>query len=146
MTANLSLNARYSLTLTCIFAYCTPAWSTVSRALWQHGPSMLLLSIALYLLVRDKPEKRVCVASLGFLLFFAYAVRPTNVASLLLFSAYVALFRTRAFPWLLLGESIAAAVFFYSNLSIYGHLLPPVSLPTAYPWDRISLRHSAARW
>jgi len=38
--------------LTCgILAFCTSAWSTASRALWQHGPSMLMLTTALYLLL-----------------------------------------------------------------------------------------------
>jgi hypothetical protein len=30
-----------------LFAFCTPAWSTASRALWQHGGSTLLITVAL---------------------------------------------------------------------------------------------------
>lgn len=52
------LNTRYSLLTVFIFAFCTSAWSTGSRALWQHGPSMLMLSAALYLILsaREKPH------------------------------------------------------------------------------------------
>ena len=34
------------------FAFATDAWDTASRALWQHGPSMLMLSLLLLVLVR----------------------------------------------------------------------------------------------
>ena len=46
-----------SLFLTFIFAFSTSMWSTASRALWQHGPSVLFLTCALYLLIlaKDKP-------------------------------------------------------------------------------------------
>ena len=30
------------------FAFGTAAWSTASRAMWQHGPSLLFLAIAVY--------------------------------------------------------------------------------------------------
>ena len=58
LIARLYLDRKYSLLITFIFAFCTSAWSTASRALWQHGLSMLMLSIALYLilLAKDKPR------------------------------------------------------------------------------------------
>jgi hypothetical protein len=40
--------------LAVVFAFGTSAWSTASRALWQHGPVMLLFSLALLALV-DAP-------------------------------------------------------------------------------------------
>ena len=49
--ARLSLDQKYSLLVVLIFAFGTSAWSTASRGLWQHGPTMLMLSIALYLLL-----------------------------------------------------------------------------------------------
>lgn len=36
-----------ALLVTGAFAFGTSAWSTASRALWQHGPSMLALTVAL---------------------------------------------------------------------------------------------------
>ena len=40
-------NIPLSVLVVCIFSFCTPAWSTASRALWQHGPSMLMLTMTL---------------------------------------------------------------------------------------------------
>jgi len=43
LIAQLFLSKRYSLLITFIFGFCTSSWSVASRALWQHGPSMLML-------------------------------------------------------------------------------------------------------
>lgn len=45
--ARLSLPQLKSLVVAFIFAFCTSAWSVASRAMWQHGPSMLMLALAL---------------------------------------------------------------------------------------------------
>src|SRR6202035_1938330 len=34
-----------------IFSFCTSIWSTATRGLWQHGPLVLMLVIAMLLLV-----------------------------------------------------------------------------------------------
>jgi hypothetical protein len=53
----LSEKVQYPLVSVFIFAFCTSSWSTASRALWQHGPSMLMLSLTLLLILsaRKKP-------------------------------------------------------------------------------------------
>src|SRR6185369_4569056 len=51
LIARRSLDVREALLIVLIFAFCTAAWSTASRALWQHGPSMLMLTLALWLIV-----------------------------------------------------------------------------------------------
>src|SRR5438132_8301741 len=56
LTANTSLPALPALGLAALFAFGTSAWSVASRALWQHGPSMLLLAVALHLFVRARTE------------------------------------------------------------------------------------------
>jgi hypothetical protein len=80
-----------------LFAFGTSAWSVVSRGLWQHGPSILLLTVALYLLHRSLREPRwVQYASLP--LVAAYFMRPTNSLAVIAVTAYVMACRRR---WLL---------------------------------------------
>lgn len=59
-----------------LYAFGTCVWSVTSRGLWQHGPSLLFQTTALYLLLRATPAS---VAASG--LFFGLAVvnRPTNL-------------------------------------------------------------------
>lgn len=122
------LDRTGSLVMTAIFAFGTPAWSTASRALWQHGPSMLLLSLSLYwlLLARSRPR---LIAWLGLPLALAYVIRPTNSLSLLILSLYVFLRHRKYFPAFLLGQLAVLAPFFMLNQSIYGQFLPPYFRP-----------------
>jgi hypothetical protein len=54
--AALSARRRQRLALLCAlaFAFGTAAWSTASRSMWQHGPSMLFLSLAALIAVRSR--------------------------------------------------------------------------------------------
>src|SRR4029079_13054135 len=76
-----------------IAALGTPAWSTASRSLWQHGPSMLLLALALLAQLRGG---RLFWA--GLLLAAAYVVRPTNAIPLATAAAWVIVSRRRELP------------------------------------------------
>lgn len=118
-----------SLSIAFIYAFCTSAWSTASRSLWQHGPSMLMLSIALYFLVRsEKTPKLAQYASIA--LAAAYIIRPTNSISIIVFSAWV-FFRHR--QWFLrycLWGILIAIPFVLYNWSIYGRLLSPYYQPS----------------
>jgi hypothetical protein len=82
-----SLKRRRNLAVTCglVLALGTSAWSIASRSMWQHGPSLFLLSlglVSLNRLIKDETSERQC-RMLAVLcgLFFAAAltVRPTNV-------------------------------------------------------------------
>lgn len=113
-----------SLLLVGIFAFATPAWSTASRALWQHGPSMLLLAAALYLLLRSR-ENPAWILGLVPLLALAWLVRPTNVVSLVVLAAIGFLVDRRQ---TLLSIALALPLlggFLLLNLKIYGGFLPP---------------------
>ena len=49
---------RTAVAVAVVFALGTQAWSTASRALWQHGPSLLFLSLAVLMAVRlERPEQ-----------------------------------------------------------------------------------------
>ena len=110
-----------------LFAFGTSAWSTASRSLWQHGPSMLLLAAALLIMVRGGGLFWV-----GLLLAAAYVVRPTNVVPLAAAGAWTLVARRRELPSFLLGAGIVIALFVWSNARIYGGWLPPYYRPGFY--------------
>jgi hypothetical protein len=113
-----------ALLLVFIFAFGTSAWSTGSRALWQHGPSMLMLSIALYLFTRadERPDR---VQWAGIPLAFAYVIRPTNAISLAVLSVYVLVRHRRYALRFFAGIVIVAVPFLLFNLTVYGGLQTP---------------------
>ena len=73
-----------------VFAFATSAWSTASRALWQHGPSILFLAMALVALDRLFPrnanDKGTRIDSIwppliaGVSIAGSVTMRPTNAA------------------------------------------------------------------
>jgi len=123
------LDRLWSSFLAGIFALCTSAWSTASRALWQHGPSMLMLSVALCIvLLAEKRPKWIVWA--GLPLAYAYVIRPTNSISALCLSVYV-LVRHRKHIFAFLGMAAAVGVpFLILNLAVYRAVLPPYYLPS----------------
>jgi hypothetical protein len=105
------------------FGLATSAWSTTSRGLWQHGPSMLAISIALYLITRsrDWPDLLPYAA---IPLAFSFIIRPTNLIPLLVFSSYIfVLIRGRSIRYLICLLLILIPFFFY-NHAIDGSVLP----------------------
>jgi len=124
LIARVSLSRRASLLLALLFAFGTSAWSTGSRALWQHGPNMLVLAAALYLLVRAESRPSLLVWSAAPLMF-AYFTRPTSSIVFAAVAAYVLVHHRRVFPkWAALALAVAAPFILY-YLSIYHRSLPP---------------------
>ncbi len=122
--ARLYLNRRSSLVVVFIFAFCTPVWSTASRALWQFVPALLMLSLTLYLLLRakDKPQ----LAQFAALpLAMSYVSRPTNSLAVVLLTLYVWLQYRRYFLRYLLWAAAVAVPFVLYNWSLYHAPLPP---------------------
>ena len=66
----------------------------VARALWQHGPSMLMLSVSLTLAVASRQHRRA-IWFLGAVLGAAYVVRPTNAIAVVALTGWVAWAPTR---------------------------------------------------
>ncbi|MFN8472701.1 MAG: hypothetical protein U0822_10965 [Anaerolineae bacterium] len=122
--ARLSLSTPYSLLLTFIFAFCTSAWSTASRALWQHGPSMLCLSVALYLILLAQ-RRSWLIQFAAIPLAFSYVVRPTNSISVAALSVFVLLDYRRYFLRYILWLAAVLGVFVAISASTYGSPLPP---------------------
>jgi len=118
------VRSPYALLLAAAYALGTSAYSTASRALWQHGPSMLLLSLTLLMLVRAR-QRPALVAFVALPLGLAYAVRPTNSISVVVISLYVLLtYRSYFLRYMLLGL-LVALLFAGLNLAVYHAVLPP---------------------
>jgi hypothetical protein len=119
---------RWALVVTGVFAFCSSVWSTATRDLGQHGPSVLMLSVALWLLVRSRREPR-SVPWIGLFLGLAYLMRPTNSLSVLLITLLVAFQYRRALPGFCAMGLLVAIPFCLYNHSVYGAILPPYYRP-----------------
>jgi hypothetical protein len=119
LIAQFSLNKAQALLVAFIFAFCTPAWSTASRALWSHGPSMLALSLVLYLILLSK-DKPWIIQFAGMPLAFSFIIRPLNFISIIILTLFVWLRYRKYFLKYLLGAMIFAILFLYLNKSMYG--------------------------
>ncbi len=101
------INVNRALVITFIFAFCTSLWSVAGRALWMHGPLMLCLLLAIYLLTKEDVNIRNII-TLGIILAFSFIIRPTG----LIFFAGILLY-------LLLTNKRFAVTFCLSGLSIF---------------------------
>jgi hypothetical protein len=123
-----SLSVARSAALALIFAFATPAWSTASRALWQHGASLLMLTATLLILTVARKRPRL-VQLAGVSLAFSFFVRPTNAISVAVLSVLVFLEYRKYFPGYLLGAALVAVPFLALNLKIYGSPLAAYYMP-----------------
>ncbi len=122
--AHLRLSFARSLAVLGIFAFCTSAWSVVSRALWQHGPSIVFLSAALYVLLRARDDDPRWSRYAGLFLALAYTMRPTNSLPVLILSIYVLIHHRAQLARYLAWASVVAIPFCAYHWSIYGSVLP----------------------
>jgi hypothetical protein len=113
-----------SLWLALLFALATSAYSVAGRALWQHTPSMLLLTIIIYMLLRAE-EQPVLAAWVGLPVALAYTVRPTDSLFVLIFTAYVAVRHRARLPFYLLAAAPVAIALVAYNESVYHEILSP---------------------
>ena len=106
------------------FAFGTSAWSTASRAMWQHAAFLPLVSLAILLLV-DGEEHPRRIRYLGLVLALAYVVRPTAAVFIVVLTPYVARrFREQLGPFLAWAAIVAVPWIVY-NIVFYEGLLPP---------------------
>ncbi len=71
-----------------VYAFGTSSLSLISQASWQHGPSQLFFSLALYCLVRSR-ETPTYIAWAGLALGWAVICRPLNLLIALPIALYV---------------------------------------------------------
>jgi len=115
--ASLFLSRRAALLLALLFAFGTSEWSIATRSLTQHGPTVLLLSLALYLLLiaRERPG---LIAYAALPLAFSFAVRPSNLIPVLLVTLYVAVhYRAHLLRFLLWSLPVAVPFLGYNVMT-----------------------------
>jgi hypothetical protein len=128
----LAPDARWALTTwSVVLGLGTALWSTASRSLWQHGPSLLAGAGALWCLLhlvgRGSVQHHAArwAASAGALLALAYWARPTN-ALLSLFVIGVLVARRRDVLAPLLGAAaLTHLAVLGANLALVGRAMPP---------------------
>ena len=122
------LSVRTALLITFLYAFCTSSWSIASRSMGQHGPSMLMLGIALYLYVVAR--RRPAVAQyISLPLAFAYVVRPTNSIPIAIITLCVLLEYRRYFVKYLLWAAPVTIPFVLYNFHIYHAPISTYYLP-----------------
>ncbi len=119
-----SLDRNRAILLALLFAFATSMWSTASRAMWQHGPSVLFLSIALLLTVLARKDGKI-ISYAGFFIAIAYVIRPNNSLSVIFTSLYVLVNHRKYFVSYLLSAGIVAVPFMINNWMTYDAILPP---------------------
>jgi hypothetical protein len=105
---------REALFFSLAYAFGTTAWSIASRGAWQHGPSLLFLTIALWGLFRGGTTVPLAGLALGL----AVVNRPTNALIALPLAIYVLRYeRRRALPFA--GLALLPAFFHLWYARIY---------------------------
>jgi hypothetical protein len=120
-----------ALASTGIFSLCTSMWSTATRALWQHGPLVLMLVIAMLLLVRARRRPEL-IQYVALPLAMAYLIRPTALVPITVLSIYVLLFHRAWFVRYLCWGLVVAIPWIAYNVTIYGRLLPACYTEAAF--------------
>lgn len=125
---------RLAVTVGAVFALGTSVWSIASRGLWQHGPSVLFVTVALIATGRiddplaSDPRRRIrYAAAAGAAAALAVAIRPTNAILLGLIALWIAWRRTRTLPAFALGTiavlgpwTLVTALSYHRLLQAYG--------------------------
>ena len=118
----------------------TSLWSTASRGMWQHGPSLLLCALAVLCTLRalDAPERagraEVTFAAAGAFAALSYWVRPTNVVLCAVLVLWLARRRPRALVPLAGGAAATTALLVPLNLALLGTVLPPYFQASRIGW------------
>ncbi len=129
LLGNLFFQKRsYSLGLAAIFAFATPMWSTATRALWQHGPTALMLMLAVYLFALAQRYRRHAASIIPLIsipLAFSFVIRPTNSISILMLTLVVFVQYRRYFVRYCLWSLLIIIPLLAYNFNVYDAWLPP---------------------
>jgi hypothetical protein len=117
-----------ALVVTIAFAFGTTAWSTASRGLWGHAPSLLFLAIAVWLLIQA-PRRPSLAGWAGLPLGLAAATRPQDWLSVVVLGGFVAVRYRRQLPLYLLALAVSLGPAIGYLLWIYGRPFSPYSSP-----------------
>jgi len=109
---------------TFIFAFCTSIWSTATRALWQHGPLVLMLVVTMLLLVRARRRPQL-VQYVSLPLAMAYLMRPTAIVPIAILSCYVLVCHRDWLARYIAWSMLIAVPWTAYNFAVYHWILPP---------------------
>jgi len=115
---------RIALGSTAIFCFGTSIWSTATRALWQHGPLVMMLVIAMLLLVRARQRPQL-IQFVGLPLAMAYVIRPTAVVPIFVISCYTLLYHRKWFLGYAAWAMLIAVPWILYNFNVYGAPVSP---------------------
>lgn len=108
------------------FAFGTSTWSMASRAIWQHGPAMLFISLLLWATLRSRDDARLAWPALaGAAGALAYVMRPTALPIALAMGLVVAVWRPKKAWALVAAALLVLGPWFTLNLQVFEALLPP---------------------
>jgi hypothetical protein len=108
-----------ALIFSLVYAFGTCVWSVASRSIWQHGPSLLFISISLWLLLSPTGRQ---VPWAGFFLGLAVFNRPINLLIALPLALFVLIHRRRRALAFTLLALIPASLMAWYSLSYFGRL------------------------
>jgi len=109
-------NEKTSLVITAIYAFGTTNWPISSQDLWQHGAGELFICITLYALAQGGKKPHL-IPYAGFALACAVAIRPSNLLTTLILTAYVFMkHRKQIRLYLLYATPPIIAILAYSQL------------------------------
>ena len=119
------------------YALGTGAWSTASQALWQHGPGMLCLSVALLLLLRlDRGGGAAAAVGAGIALALALLCRGLNLVPAAALGLFVLIRHPRQVWIFALPLAIASAWQAYYNVTVYGDVSGGYAAILQSDWHR----------
>ena len=119
-----SRRRRWSVAVAMAFALATPAWSTASRAMWQHGPSMLCIAVGLLCALRAQSGRRGW-AGMGAALAASYAMRPTDSIVIIVLGVWVVVAQRRHLLAVVAGAVPPLAILVAVDLAVYHQPLSP---------------------
>ena len=115
---------RWAVAVALAFALATPAWSTASRAMWQHGPSMLCIALGLLFALRAQAGQRGWMG-MGAALAASYAMRPTDSIVIIVMAVWVVVAQRRHLLAVVAGAVPPLAILMAVNLAVYHQPLSP---------------------
>jgi hypothetical protein len=108
-----------AILFTFAFVFGTTVWSVASTGMWQHGPSVLFITIALALITRSKTN---LPAYAGFFVGMAVFNRPTNIVIALPLTAYVFFKERENLKYFLFFAAIPAICLFWYSYTYFGSI------------------------
>jgi hypothetical protein len=115
---------RWAVAVALAFALGTPAWSTASRAMWQHGPSMLCIAVGLLCALRAQSGARGWMG-MGAALATSYAMRPTDSIVIIVMVAWVVVAQRRHLLAVVAGALPPLVILVAVDLAVYHQALSP---------------------